>query len=885
MAEEKTEFARLWNDAVDEYSHKTNRKFDAEKLRAPVSNSDDLEALIEKHTSKFAKFRANHGKLASVVLSTMKRLQSLSKVAQAGVALTPFAPASVIIEAACFLIDAGSAVADTYDSLETLFRRIQDITDRLGEYVKGAIDKKLRTVIVNLLCSLLNVFCRAEDAIRRGRGREMMRRVAGKEDKVQNALDRLDQMWQTELGLVIAKTYATTQRIDEKVDVNRNQDLLDQALSANVARDMERLYTEIEESRLPQSGEWLLKQQLFRRWVQMEFPVLWVLGKPGTGKTYLASRVITYLRESQLYSHRGVVGYFYIRESMQTQYTPSIVLTSIASQIAKSYGAYSERAAAACKDGSSLLSPNLIWNAFFVEYFSKDTSRPIFMVIDGVDESQHEHQRLLLTMAKQLSDLRARSNYPLVQILLLGRPELEYNLSNVWAGKARPKVIYVQPSKSRADIRRFIRKGVNEDISLLHVMHRRKSTRRQAKILRDEITLKLGQTADGMFMLAKLMLAEIKDMNKPELIRDALDRPPEGLRDMFKRVITKLAATKAFDKRDLNEILMWVACAKRDLLLGEVDLVVKLRDLQQDGLYALEDDLRTRFGSFFTVGSTDIDAGEKDDSESVSTEYSKNLSTAPITANTAQDNEENKDTDFENWTDTDNDSDRDGDSDSEDDIPPNFLVATVKFSHASVGQHFRTQGFHEGVGIDFKTARVHVAETCLLFLTDHIPKKNGRPWSPSLLQYSADHFLDHLIEVDAEALRDSQPKQFSNISNEIVFLFRNLGTLRRWYAAASDRQKLMSRLFDVCSHIREWIPDHTTSDQFSRSEARWLQRAKATSQGLLRPFAQMVATSWLAFDSIAVDKLENVIFLDRYLDMVRVPKPPIFFISFPRYYY
>ncbi|KAI1440283.1 hypothetical protein F5Y02DRAFT_411606 [Annulohypoxylon stygium] len=256
---------------------------------------------------------------------------------------------------------------------------------------------------------------------------------------------------------------------------------------------------------------------------------------------------------------------------------------------------------------------------------------------------------------------------------------------------------------------------------------------------------------------------------------------------------------------------MWVACAKRDLLLGEIDLVIKLRDLQQGGLYTLEDELRTRFGSFFTISDGD-------------------------------------------------------DGDSEEDIPSNFSIATVKFSHASVGQYFRTQGFHKGIGIDLNVARAHVLQTCLLFLTDHIPKKNGEEWSPpDLLGYSADHLLDHLVEVDIEALRNSQPKKFSNISDEVFFLFRNSDALGRWYSKLSDKQKLIYQLFgrtDICSRIQEWIPGHTAA---SRPEARWLKQARSSPQALLRPFAQFIAKLWLGYNRM--DGFIPIVFLDGYISM------------------
>ncbi|KAI1087129.1 hypothetical protein F5B19DRAFT_500343 [Rostrohypoxylon terebratum] len=400
-------------------------------------------------------------------------------------------------------------------------------------------------------------------------------------------------------------------------------------------------------------------------------------------------------------------------------------------------------------------------------------------------------------MAKQLSDLRAQSKYPSIQILLLGRPDLEFGLSNVWArSKKRPKIIHIQSSKSRDDLEKFIRTGV-DDISLLRKMHmsQKKSIKRHAKALRREVISTLCQNADGMFMLAKLMLAEIKDMNKPELIKRALNNCPEGLEDMFKRVIEKLAVIGGFDKHDLNEIIMWVACAKRDLLLGEIDLVIKLRDLQQDGLYTLEDELRTRFGSFFTISGADIDAGNEDEDESV---VGENLTDVPETAEVV------------------GSGGGDNDGASEDDIPSNFTIATVKFSHASVGQYFRTQGFHKGIGMDLNAARAHILHTCLLFLTDHIPKKGGEEWSPSsLLGYSADHLLDHLIEVDINTLQSLQPNKFGDICDEIVFLFRHSDALARWYLKLSDKQRLIHQFFggmDVCSRIQEWMSGIATPD-------------------------------------------------------------------------
>ncbi|OTB04439.1 hypothetical protein M426DRAFT_22836 [Hypoxylon sp. CI-4A] len=251
---------------------------------------------------------------------------------------------------------------------------------------------------------------------------------------------------------------------------------------------------------------------------------------------------------------------------------------------------------------------------------------------------------------------------------------------------------------------------------------------------------------------------------------------------------------------------MWVACAKRDLLLGEIDLIIKLRDPQQDGIYDLEDELKTRFGSFL--------------SNSGSTE----------------------------------------------DIPPSFFKSTDKFSHASVGQHFRTQGFHNGIGIDLNSARAHVLETCLLLLTNRAPGKiKDLSLYSSLLEYAGNHLLDHLTEVDIQEFKSSQPGRFKDIAHDISILFRSRTALRQWISLVQDKPRFMTQLLGrkyTTTCIQEWIPEYTAADIYSRSAARWLRQAKIKSSKLLGPFARCIAKLWLVYGII--DDYMAIVFLDGY---------------------
>jgi len=864
MTEQSSELTQLWEQAVDEYLSKSKRGSVAQRWKLPITTQADFDNLIAQHESDFVRFRSSRKKFWDVLMATMGQLQKLGNVAQAAIQLSPFAPAAVVLEAGLFLISSGAAVADTYDALETLFRRVRDITDRLDEYLKGTIDQKLHKVVVQLLSSLLDVFAEGEATIHRGRGKEMMRRVVGKENKIQTALDRLDERVQTEIALITAKTFATTQRIEEKADNERDRGLLRRALCADAAADNEAFGKNIETSRLSRSGDWVLKEQLYDKWVQMEFPVLWILGKPGTGKTYLASRILSHIRQNS-----GLASFFYIREGMNSQHTPEVILKVIAYQITGLHETYRERAVGVCKDGDSILNPETTWENLFVKPFSDEATKPVFVVIDGLDEATPHNQELVVNLAKKLSDLRSTTRkFPAIQLLLLGRPDLDYNVSNVWRGeKRRPKILHIQPSLSKSDVERFIKKGVTEGVPLLQKMRPGPSKR-----LRRDIVKTLGDSSDGMFMLAKLMLAEVKDMNKPELIRESLAKPPQGLDDMFRRVIARLDVMGGFDKQDLNELIMWVACAKRDLLLGELDLVLKLRDLRQNGIVGLEDELKTRFGSFFSVMSAEAEMeGEDEEDEDAASVTESETTLANSVSGQSSESEDELDADSEHDADSDGiESDRDRDEDDDDDVPLNYFMATIKFGHASVGQHFRTAPLHRDIGMDLNFAQAHIALTCLRFLTDNIPKRKQRPWrEPSLFDYSINHFLDHFGEVDLEELKSSHPDTFTSLSEEVLFLFRDRDSIRRWFHTLSDEYKFMCQLFSqsTCSRLRSCILEsdiHGKETKTSLGEKP--PKNRPLLELLLEPFAHYVVEAWLTLESCG--KMFAVLFLQGFLSLV-----------------
>lgn len=98
------------------------------------------------------------------------------------------------------------------------------------------------------------------------------------------------------------------------------------------------IFTECNANIVPGSGMWIQDEPLFDAWMERDAPVLWIFGGPGAGKSYLATRIITDLRQRypQDVEHPSAVSvaYFYCKEDDQHLHDLNTILKSLAFQVA-----------------------------------------------------------------------------------------------------------------------------------------------------------------------------------------------------------------------------------------------------------------------------------------------------------------------------------------------------------------------------------------------------------------------------------------------------------------------------------------------------------------------------------------------------------------------
>lgn len=168
------------------------------------------------------------------------------------------------------------------------------------------------------------------------------------------------------------------------------------------------------------TSDWLLEEKDYIEWLHTGDPapkLLWLNGGPATGKSVMSSFIINSLAEQDVSCQ-----YFFIRFGDQRKRSLSLLLRSIAYQVARDVPEFFEGLLQLVDEflDFSTADPRTIWERIFKSIlFSMKAGQPLYWIIDGLDEA--DNPRALL---KLLSDI-SLSSIP-IRVLLVGRktPEL-----------------------------------------------------------------------------------------------------------------------------------------------------------------------------------------------------------------------------------------------------------------------------------------------------------------------------------------------------------------------------------------------------------------------------------------------------------------------------
>ncbi|KAK4194291.1 hypothetical protein QBC40DRAFT_37918, partial [Triangularia verruculosa] len=319
------------------------------------------------------------------------------------------------------------------------------------------------------------------------------------------------------------------------------------------------------------SCQWLTESNVFQAWIDgkenpeaddvqiprakryfmdLSFPVLWLSGRPGTGKSIATSHIINYLGSRNL-----DCSFYFFRPDDPLGATSASLLRSLALQMAES--SHQARQAILNMIDEEIAIDHedhygLVDKLFIKGILRADFSTPHFWVIDAVDDCMKESLPMFISMISKL-----HKTIPL-RILLTSRPG--GHLAKLFdSERTRFAVQQTGLSGSLQDIQRFVRSNCPQ---------------LGDGQVRETFISKLISKSKGSFLCISLTMARLEDLYSLEEMDQALMTMPAKMDSLYSRITKSLENSASYQLARC--VLGWIICAKRPLLAQELYEAVKL---------------------------------------------------------------------------------------------------------------------------------------------------------------------------------------------------------------------------------------------------------------------------------------------------------------------
>ncbi|KAK0726533.1 hypothetical protein B0T21DRAFT_293535 [Apiosordaria backusii] len=317
------------------------------------------------------------------------------------------------------------------------------------------------------------------------------------------------------------------------------------------------------------SGDWVLQDLRFKEWMNgttSDQSVLYLNGMPGSGKTTLVSRIIDHIKSEKV-SLGGSLAYFYFKHNRAggTSGTAiSRMLRALLTQFLEQDDGLLGRIQEKC---GSLHKPTDLQESI-LKSLGKDCialQHRCWIVVDGLDECNDEHQadkleslEVMRWFMGEVLPTDDNGRFP-IRLLFSGQRDgyIDRQLSNC-------AMINLDTTESHVrDVEHYVNHMAMKIKSRFHITQSRAT----------EIAQKVSITANGMFLYAKVVLANLFDQESVADLNDELSQEkfPKELDAAYGRVVARiLDRPRPQRSKTAATILGWLVCSPRALRWREI---------------------------------------------------------------------------------------------------------------------------------------------------------------------------------------------------------------------------------------------------------------------------------------------------------------------------
>ncbi|KAH9957806.1 hypothetical protein BC827DRAFT_1385427, partial [Russula dissimulans] len=323
----------LFEAALNEFESRTGTNLVQHQIFSRLVACESIESVLDilrEQTKPLRTSRGDDSTLMKFIKRTVGVLHSLStkEIVVSGVS-SAFPPAKAVFAGIALLLSAIKDVDKSYDTLVDIFGSFESFLRRLDIYTKIPSTTTMTEVIVKILVELLSTISIAIQQVKQGRLKKLGKKLLGENDReVEAILGRLDRLTLEEARLTGTMTLEVVYDLLKNMKMIMD-DTLASVLMDDVRRtlvDMQKVASDMNKFRRDKlqgevrrwlsppdpsinhnmarnahhngSAEWFIHGNTFSQWKTGTGSLIWVYGKPGSGKTILSSSIIEDITKS-----------------------------------------------------------------------------------------------------------------------------------------------------------------------------------------------------------------------------------------------------------------------------------------------------------------------------------------------------------------------------------------------------------------------------------------------------------------------------------------------------------------------------------------------------------------------------------------------------------
>lgn len=300
---------------------------------------------------------------------------------------------------------------------------------------------------------------------------------------------KIEQNMQHHVNVVLHSAQASQMELLQTMTDLQNTETRRQVLEwiSNTDKiDFEKTHETIHAKKHPHTGEWLIQTKTFQSWLSSPTSsLLWCHGKPGAGKSVLASNVLEHVTKQYLFDRNTAISFAYYNYQTTELGQLSTVIAALLKQLCRQAA---EIPSWLVKHREDALSPA---TASTPESYTKlgRTFGNVFLIIDALDECLEAERHAVLRFIRGM--VSQDSGLPCAKVFVTSRREAD--IEEAFTQVAAP-VLKIEAGDVASDIEMYVR----DEVERLRSGDHGKKLYVQNEALIDKTIDTLTNKAEGM---------------------------------------------------------------------------------------------------------------------------------------------------------------------------------------------------------------------------------------------------------------------------------------------------------------------------------------------------------------------------------------------------